>query len=75
MWRKLLRLYKLPLSVIIFLISFLSFHLLKPGFTYDTNGAFRQFGVGYKQKTIVSGWVVSILMSVGSYLLILYLIS
>jgi hypothetical protein len=75
MWRKLLRLYKLPLSLLIFLILFGSFHMIKPGFAYDTNGSFRQFGVGYKHKTIVSGWVVSILLSVSSYLFILYLIS
>jgi len=73
MWRKLLRLYKLPLSLFIFLVSFFIFHLMKPGFTYEENGAFRQFGVGYKHKTVISGWVVAILLSVGSYLLISYL--
>jgi hypothetical protein len=46
---------------------------MKPGFTYEENGAFRQFGVGYKHKTVISGWVVAILLSVGSYLFISYL--
>ena len=75
MWRKLLRLYKLPLSLLIFIITFVCFHFIKPGCTYEKNGSFRQFGVGFKHKTIISGWVVSILLSVSSYLFILYLIS
>jgi len=75
MWRKVIRLYKLPFAILLFLLGFSFFHMAKPNFAYDTNGAFRQFGVGYKQKTILSGWVVAILLSVFCYLCVLHLLS
>ena len=47
----------------------------KPSFIYDEkNGCFRQFGVGYKNTTILPLWLVSILLSIISYFIVLYLI-
>ena len=47
----------------------------KPSFIYDEkNGSFRQFGVGYKNTTILPLWLVSILLAVASYFIILYLL-
>jgi hypothetical protein len=48
---------------------------LKPSFMYDEkNGCFRQFGVGYKNTTILPLWLVSILLAIISYFLCIYII-
>ena len=72
--KKLLRIYKVQFAILIFLISFSVFHVIKPSFAYQPNGAYRPFGVGYKHKTIVPIWVIAIIFAIISYLLVLNLI-
>ena len=72
--KKLLRIYKVQFAIFLFLISFSIFHWLKPSFAYQPNGAYRQFGVGYKHKTVVPIWVVAILFAIISYLIIISII-
>jgi hypothetical protein len=69
--KKLLRLYKVPFAVLLFLIFFGSFHLWKPAFAYQENGAYRPFGIGYKHKTVIPIWIVAILLAILSYMLVL----
>ena len=48
---------------------------IKPSFMYDEkNGSFRQFGVGYKNTTILPLWLVSILLAIISYFICIYMI-
>jgi len=48
---------------------------IKPSFIYDEkNNCFRQFGVGYKNTTILPLWLISILLAIISYFIVLYLI-
>jgi hypothetical protein len=56
------------LSILVFAVFFALYHWFKPSITYAPDGSFRQFGVGYKEKTILPIWLVAILMAVGSYL-------
>lgn len=70
--RTLILQHKALSAIIIFLTLFSIMHLMKPSFVYDTDGSFRQFGVGYKHKTVVPAWVVSIILGVLSYISILY---
>jgi hypothetical protein len=72
---KLLRNYKVHFAVLLFIILFSSFHMIKPGFAYMPNGAYRQFGVGYKHKTVVPVWLIAIFLAILSYLFILFLLS
>lgn len=69
--KKLLRLYKVPFAVLFFLVLFGSFHLWKPAFAYQENGAYRPFGIGYKHKTVIPIWIVAILLAIFSYMLVL----
>ena len=47
---------------------------IKPSFIYDEkNGSFRQFGVGYKNTTILPLWLISIILAIISYFIVLYL--
>ena len=70
--KKIINQNKISISIFIFLIAFGAFHYIKPGFAYDHDGAFRQFGVGYKNKTIIPIWLVAILFAIFSYLIVLY---
>ena len=63
---------KVSISIFIFLILFSFIHYLKPSLIYNKNGSFRQFGIGYKEKTIVSMWIVAIILGIISYLLVSY---
>jgi hypothetical protein len=62
--------HKKSVAIFIFLILFLIFHYLKPGFSYTEDGGFRQFGLGYKNKTVIPIWVVAIVLAIFSYLFV-----
>ena len=66
--------HKLTVSILIFLAIFFIIHHSKPALMYDKDGAFRQFGVGYKHKTVVPIWLVSIMLSILTYTFVLYII-
>ena len=70
--RTLILQYTTLFAINIFLILFSSMHFVKPSLIYDTDGSFREFGVGYKHKTVVPAWIVSIMLGILSYLSILY---
>jgi hypothetical protein len=66
---------KLNFTLLLFIILFGLIHYIKPGFIYNEEGEFRPFGVGYRHKTIIPIWLVSIIVAIFSYLIILsYLI-
>ena len=63
---------KTNIAIALFVILFSLFHLIKPSFAYGKDGEFRQFGVGFKNKTVVPVWGVSIAIAIFSYLLVLF---
>jgi hypothetical protein len=66
------RYHKLSVSIIIFLILFSIIHLIKPTMLYNDDGSFRQFGVGYRHKTVIPIWGVSMVIAIFSYLAVMY---
>lgn len=62
-------------SIILFLIIFTIIQIIKPSFLYKIDGSIREFGVGYKNKTILPVWLLSIILGILSYLSVLYYIS
>jgi hypothetical protein len=62
-------------SIILFLIIFGSIQMLKPSFLYNKDGSLREFGVGYKNKTILPVWMLSIVLGILSYLAVLFYIT
>lgn len=62
-------------SIVIFIISFIIVQLLKPSFLYNSDGSIREFGVGYKNKTILPIWLLSIILGIFSYMAVLYYLS
>jgi hypothetical protein len=63
---------KTTFAILLFLVLFSFFHYTKPDFAYGKDGEFRQFGVGYKNKTVVPIWLISIALAILSYTFILY---
>uniref|UniRef100_A0A6C0LU10 Uncharacterized protein n=1 Tax=viral metagenome TaxID=1070528 RepID=A0A6C0LU10_9ZZZZ len=49
--------------------------MTKPAFIYNNDGSFKQFGVGYKNKSVLPMWFIVILISILSYVSILYAVT
>jgi quinol-cytochrome oxidoreductase complex cytochrome b subunit len=59
-------------SVMLFMLIFVLVQLYKPAFLYNNDGSIREFGVGYKNKTIMPIWLFSLILGIFSYLGVLY---
>ena len=70
--KMLLRQNKVSIAILMFLVIFFAIHYVKPGLLYTTDGGFREFGVGYKQKTVVPIWLAAIFIALLSYLAVMY---
>ena len=75
MYRAFLRKNITSASIILFIILFAIIQLVKPAFLYEPNGALRQFGLGSSKKTIIPIWFLTLILSMMSYLCILYYLS
>ena len=73
--RGFIRNHKASYAIALFLILFSIVHYFKPSFAYGDDGEFRQFGVGYKNKTVIPIWGVAIVLAILSYLFILWYLS
>ena len=62
-------------AILLFLILFGSIQFMKPSFLYNKDGSIRQFGIGYKNKTIFPIWLLSIILGILSYLAVMYYIA
>ena len=59
-------------AIVIFIVLFGFIHMMKPVCLYKPDGSIREFGVGYKNKTIMPVWLLSIILGILSYLFVLY---
>jgi hypothetical protein len=72
-WNKsFVRVNKTSIAIGIFLVLFSIIHTLKPTLFYTPDGGFREFGVGYREKTVVPIWIAAIFLAILSYLAVLY---
>ena len=62
-------------SIILFIIIFGVIQMLKPSFLYNPDGSLREFGVGYKNKTILPVWLLSLVLGILSYVVVLFYIT
>jgi hypothetical protein len=62
---------RLNISLVVFLVIFSLIHYLKPGIVYNENGEFRNFGIGYRHKTVIPIWLVAIITAIFSYLFVM----
>lgn len=59
-------------AVGIFIVIFIVIHIIQPPFLYNTDGTIREFGLGYKNKTILPLWLFSIILGILSYVFVLF---
>jgi hypothetical protein len=59
-------------SIILLLAIFMLIILTKPELMFDKHGKPREFGLGYKQKTIFPIWLAVIVAGIACYLVVLY---
>jgi len=62
-------------SIIIFVIFFIIILFTKPSLVFDKNGKPREFGLGYKNKTVCPIWLIIIICGIFSYLAVLYCVN
>jgi uncharacterized membrane protein YozB (DUF420 family) len=62
-------------STILFIIIFIIIQITKPNFLYNKDGSLREFGIGYKNKTIFPIWLLSIILGIVCYLAVNYYIN
>lgn len=62
-------------AIILFVIIFGFIQILKPACFYNRDGSIREFGVGYKNKTILPIWLLSIILGILCYLVVLYYVT
>ena len=60
------------ISICMFMTSYVVIVFIKPHFLYNKDGSLREFGIGYKKKTVVPVWLLSIILGIASYFIILY---
>lgn len=63
------------ISIILFIIIFTFIQLLKPSFLYNNDGSIREFGIGYKNKTILPIWLLSIILGILCYVFVLFYVN
>lgn len=62
-------------SIVLFVIIFGTIQMMKPACFYNNDGSIREFGVGYKNKTILPIWLLSLLLGIICYLAVLYYVN
>ncbi len=62
-------------SIVLFIIIFGSIQMMKPACFYNRDGSIREFGIGYRNKTILPIWLLSLLLGILCYLAILYYVN
>ena len=63
---------KIIVSIIIFILLFVPINLVRPAFLYNTDGSIKDFGLGYKRKTIIPIWFISISLAIITYFGVMY---
>jgi hypothetical protein len=62
-------------AVILFIIIFGFIQMMKPSCFYNKDGSIREFGIGYRNKTILPIWLLSIVLGILCYLAVMYYVN
>ena len=62
-------------AIFIYIIVYSLIVYIKPNLMYNNNGSLRGFGIGYKSKSVLPIWLVSIIIAILSYFIVLYYVS
>jgi uncharacterized membrane protein YidH (DUF202 family) len=62
-------------SIAIFIIIFGTIQMMKPACFYNKDGSIREFGIGYRNKTILPIWLLSLVLGILCYLSVMYYVN
>ena len=63
---------KISMAILIYIILFGLINCLKPAFMYNSDGSLKEFGVGFRKKTIIPVWLISIFLAIIAYFSVVY---
>jgi len=63
----------LTISILLFIFFFAIIQVWKPVLIYNNDGSLRQFGIGYRKRTVVPLWLIVILLSIFTFSISLYI--
>jgi hypothetical protein len=72
MYRSFIKKNTTSVAILLFIGVFFVIQQFKPSFIYKKDGSLRQFGVGYKEKTVLPVWLVAIVLAILSYVFVMY---
>ena len=64
--------HNLLISIVLYVVIIILVLYHKPYLFYNTDGSLKQFGIGYKNKTILPIWLFFIVLGILSYLFVIY---
>lgn len=64
----------LYLSITLFIVLYMIVIISKPTFIYNhTQNSLRPFGIGYRNTSVFTLWIVSICLAIFSYFIVIYI--
>lgn len=72
MYRSFIKKNTTSVAILIFISIFFTIQYLKPQFMFKKDGSIRQFGIGYKEKTVLPIWLIAIVIAILSYVFVMY---
>ena len=63
---------KASVAIILYIVLFALINTIKPAFMYNPDGTLKAFGVGYRSKTIIPLWLISIFLAIIAYFSVMY---
>ena len=65
--------YRMLSTFILFLTFFSLIMIIKPSFIFNKDGSFKDFGLGYTNRTVLPIWIISIVFAILSYYFIQFI--
>jgi len=75
MYKNYIRENKTLAAIVLFIIIFGTIQMMKPACFYNKDGSIREFGIGYKNKTILPLWLLSLILGILCYLAVMYIVN
>jgi hypothetical protein len=63
------------IAILLYICIYMLIMFLKPSFLFQNNGSLREFGIGYRNKTIIPVWFLAIFIATLSYFSVMYYVS
>lgn len=61
----------IAIVILVICVGFIA--MVKPRFIYNDDGTLREFGLGYRKKTIVPLWLAVIILAIFAYALAIHI--